>query len=219
MHSIHFLTCALTVAAVLLVLSGVVPAAAATFTVNRTLDAVDARPGDGVCETAPGNRICTLRAAIQESNARPGADTINLPAGTYTLTLQVAGHEDLAVNGDLDITDALSVVGAGASGTIITIGDPGPPLELERIFDIHGPITVTIRGVTLLRGGRRDGVGAGAGILNRGGTLAVELEARSSFSRSLGNHIVVGVRARWSLPGAMFREVAGEQRHFPTRIR
>jgi len=125
-----------------------VPAAAATFTVNRTHDAVDARPGDGVCETAPGNRICTLRAAIQEANARPGADTVNVPAGTYTITLLNSVHEDRAVDGDLDITDSLTLTGAGAAKTIITT--TRAPIDVgERILHILGPITVDIRGVTI----------------------------------------------------------------------
>src|SRR4030065_2429571 len=72
---------------------------AATFTVNSTADAVDANPGDGVCETAPGNGVCTLRAAVQEANALPGADTINLPAGIYLLTRP--GNDSNALNGDL----------------------------------------------------------------------------------------------------------------------
>ena len=50
------------------------------FTVNSTVDAVDANPGDGVCETAPGNGACTLRAAVQEANDLPGMDEINVPA-------------------------------------------------------------------------------------------------------------------------------------------
>ena len=47
-----------------------------THTVNNTGDGSDANPGDGVCETAASNGICTLRAAIQEANARTGADKI-----------------------------------------------------------------------------------------------------------------------------------------------
>ena len=50
----------------------------ATFTVNSVVDAVDANPGNGICTTAGG--ICTLRAAIQETNALAGADIITLPA-------------------------------------------------------------------------------------------------------------------------------------------
>ena len=57
------------------------------FTVNSTEDAVDANPGDTFCETAPGNRICTLRAAIQEANSFPIEHNITLPKGPYNLTL------------------------------------------------------------------------------------------------------------------------------------
>ena len=50
-----------------------------TMTVNSTGDAVDANPGDAVCSTS-GN-VCTLRAAVMEANARPGAENIhfNIP--------------------------------------------------------------------------------------------------------------------------------------------
>ena len=63
-------------------------ASAATFTVNSFIDARDASPGDGFCETAPGNGVCTLRAAIMEMNTNrllPVPDTIILPAGLYKL--------------------------------------------------------------------------------------------------------------------------------------
>lgn len=51
-----------------------------SLVVNSTLDADDKTPGDGLCLTS-GN-VCTLRAAIQEANARPpydGYDTLALP--------------------------------------------------------------------------------------------------------------------------------------------
>ena len=60
-------------------------AEAATFTVDSTTDAVDASPANGVCATA--GAVCTLRAAIQESNELAGADTVTVPAGTHTLTM------------------------------------------------------------------------------------------------------------------------------------
>ena len=41
---------------------------AAIFYVNSDAAVNDATPGDGTCETASGNGICTLRAAIQEAN-------------------------------------------------------------------------------------------------------------------------------------------------------
>src|SRR3989442_8077572 len=101
---------------VLLLSGGDKPASAASFTINSTVDAVDASPGDGVCAEATG--ACTLRAAIMETNALPGTDTITLPAGTYTLTIPGAG-EDASATGDLDITDVLTISGAGADSTII----------------------------------------------------------------------------------------------------
>src|SRR5579862_2370328 len=91
---------------------------AATFTVTDTADVIDAHPGDGICETATGNGICTLRAAIQESNALAGSDTVNLPAGTYTLTIP-GTDEDMSASGDLDITDDLTIIGAGQRSTIV----------------------------------------------------------------------------------------------------
>ncbi len=61
---------------------------AQTFIVNSTADLVDVVPGNGVCETSTLGE-CTLRAAIMESNANPGADTIhfNIPgAGPFTIS-------------------------------------------------------------------------------------------------------------------------------------
>lgn len=82
-------------AAVLLLLALLAPLAvgtpaarAAGFVVNSTGDGVDATPGDGQCRTSAG--ACTLRAAIMETNALPGADTIsfNIPgSGTQRIQL------------------------------------------------------------------------------------------------------------------------------------
>ncbi|MDZ4767900.1 MAG: choice-of-anchor Q domain-containing protein [Chloroflexota bacterium] len=52
---------------------------AATFIVtNPDTDLSDSNPGNGVCSTSAGN--CTLRAAVEEANALPGADTITMNA-------------------------------------------------------------------------------------------------------------------------------------------
>src|SRR5580765_8589899 len=59
----------------------------ASFTVNDLRDLSDANPGDGVCDTTSGGGVCTLRAAIEESNALAGADTINFSvSGTIVLS-------------------------------------------------------------------------------------------------------------------------------------
>jgi len=60
-----------------------------TFTVNSLLDTADLSLLDGVCDVDPGPlTTCTLRAAIQEANAQPGADTIGFTiVGGGTITL------------------------------------------------------------------------------------------------------------------------------------
>src|SRR2546426_3780585 len=150
-------------------LLAVAPVAAATFTVNDTADAVDAVLGDGTCATAGGT--CTLRAAIQEANALPGPDTIMVPAGTYLLTIE-GRDEDLAVTGDLDITDDVTITGAGADRTILDGNG------IDRIFDIELPtsrvaIVVAIAALTIRNGNSGPGALADGGGLYNSGTLTL----------------------------------------------
>lgn len=134
-----------------------------SITVNSTLDAVDANLSDSVCETAPGNLVCTLRAAIQTANALPGSDTILLPSGTYTLTIEGTA-EDYALTGDLDIRDDLTIQGAGPATTIIDGNN------LDRVFNLPVAKTVVISGLTIQNGAN---VSSGAGIFNNGGNLTL----------------------------------------------
>ncbi len=157
-----------------------VPVYAVNFAVDSTADAVDANPGDGVCDDGAGR--CTLRAAIQETNALAGPDIITLPAGTYTLSIPGA-DEDAAATGDLDITDDLTLTGAGRVTTVIDGG------AIDRV--IHSAldgqsITVTISGVSVENG--RTSFSGGAGIFNGRFGLGL-LELRSVFVR---NNIVAG---------------------------
>src|SRR5262249_4416352 len=55
---------------------GEVVAASFTFTVDSSLDDSDAFPGDGICASPSGR--CTLRAAVEESNALAGENTIEI---------------------------------------------------------------------------------------------------------------------------------------------
>src|SRR5215207_3647909 len=103
-------------------------AAAANFVVDSNADKADADPGDGLCQTTEGE--CTLRAAIQEANGLEGADSISIPAGTYTLTLEGSG-EDAAASGDLDISDSLTIRGAGMGSTLIDANG------LDRAFQVQ----------------------------------------------------------------------------------
>ena len=98
-----------------------------TFAVNSTLDEPDATIGDGLCVSTPSGK-CTLRGAIQETNALAGKDIIDVPVGTYTLTIGGAS-EDAAATGDLDITDDLKIDGASGIAEIDAAG-------IDRVFDI-----------------------------------------------------------------------------------
>jgi CSLREA domain-containing protein len=107
---------------------------AATFTTNSTADTADVSAGDGICETAPGNGVCTLRAALQEANALAGADTINVAAGTYVLTA-----------GELQIGSDMTIAGAGAATTIIDGNANGSVFR-------GGSTAVGISGLTIQNG-------------------------------------------------------------------
>jgi len=135
-----------------------VPARAVTFTVESQADEADVLIGDGLCASAGG--ACTLRAALQEANALPGADAIDVPAGMYRLSLGpgFAVDEDAAAAGDLDVTDDLTISGAGVGRTVLSAK------KLDRVFHVLSPATVEISGVTI-----RDGLThTGAGIWNLG---------------------------------------------------
>jgi CSLREA domain-containing protein len=122
--------------------------------VNSTNDAPDAHPGDGRCRTSAGK--CTLRAAVQEANARKQADDkpwrVLVPGGHYTLTRH--GLDDNASRGDLDLRFHGEVVGEGQSKTIVD-GD-----HADRVFDLFGP-DVRVAHLTVTDGLATDGPGGG----------------------------------------------------------
>jgi hypothetical protein len=118
--------------------AGAAGAAGMNVVVNDTADRLDTSPGDGQCRTSAGT--CTLRAAIQETNAISGADIVQLPPGTYELGIAPLNQNDVTT-GDLDITDSLAIIGAGASATIVDGGAPpaGAPVRvrgLDRLFEV-----------------------------------------------------------------------------------
>jgi len=149
--------------------------AAVTFTVNSPSDVVASAPLDnGVCETAPGNGVCTLRAAIMKANHTPGGPhTVNVPANLYTLIIPsantAAGSE---AAGALSIAASMNIIGAGASTTVI---DANGPVTADRGFRIVGGIAVNIAGVTVRNGDatKADGFGNVAGGIYNQGTLTL----------------------------------------------
>ncbi|HEY3188624.1 MAG TPA: choice-of-anchor Q domain-containing protein, partial [Solirubrobacteraceae bacterium] len=140
-------------------------------------DAPDVKPGDHHCRTS--GLTCTLRAAIQEADATGGVDNVIVPPGRYRLSSVpspepgAAGERD-AGNGDLDITEDLTVRGAGAAQT--TVDGAG----LDRVFEIASDTTALISDMTIT-GGDADGgdtsaeIGLGGGVLNQGTAILERL--------------------------------------------
>ena len=142
--------------------------AGSTIAVNMTADAPDAGPLDGVCDSdleVPGEQ-CTLRAAVQHANVTDGADTIEVPAGTYILSIPInnrltgaggGGPVDSGANGDLDITTDMTIVGEGALATVVDAN------AIDRAIEIQPPgagaFHVTITGVGITGGNASDTTG------------------------------------------------------------
>jgi CSLREA domain-containing protein len=125
--------------------------AALIFNVDSTADEPDATPGDGSCASTPSN-LCTLRAAVQEANALSGADTIILPAGSYTLTISGKG-ENLAATGDLDILESVTIQGAGTELTTLDANG------VDRAWQIFSPAVVNLSGLAIQGGDSGAGLG------------------------------------------------------------
>ena len=141
--------------------------AASTFTVNSTADEVDSDVSDGVCRTAAGT--CTVRAAFMQANTEGSVGAvINIPAGTYVLSRPIISGNDGDAAGNLNITTygAVTVVGAGATSTIIDAA------QIAGVLQTSDSANVTIRGLTL-RGGAPANGSEGYGVQNAG-TLRIE---------------------------------------------
>lgn len=136
-----------------------------TFIVDSEGDEPDALQGDGVCETADG--LCTLRAAIQESNATVflTADLFNntnaiiLPEGHFKFiepplipTVVAEGTSDA---GMLSVLGSTNIRGAGARKTIID-GN-----QIDRVFGVGPNALLTISDATITGG-------TASGIFNQG---------------------------------------------------
>ncbi len=82
---------------------------------------------------------CSLRGAIIAANGASGADVIDVPEGAYALTI-AGGAEEASATGDLDITDGLTINGAGANSTTVAAGTG----FADRIFHNVPNVSTTI---------------------------------------------------------------------------
>jgi CSLREA domain-containing protein len=152
------------------------PADATTFTsyaVNSTADTT----GGSLCTVQPPTAAtpCTLRAAVAIANTSTGV-TINVPAGTYTLSA-----------GALNISKPMTIIGAerqpGASATTID------GAAKDRVFNITAT-GVTIDGVVARNGAPKTGAG-GAIEIAKGATATITKSTVSGSTATQGAGIQV----------------------------
>lgn len=119
-------------------------------TTNDTLDGDANTTSLAALTLNPGaDGKVSLREAIIAANNTVGADTVSLAAGTYALS-RPGTNEDAANTGDLDITDSLTINGAGANATYVDGG------ALDRVFEVHNGSIVSVQGVTIRNGAAPD---------------------------------------------------------------
>lgn len=151
-----------------------VASADTTITVNSTADApLSQAPCSG------GSADCTLRAALQQASSLSGNVTVQVPAGTYALTVPQTSPrtsvDDGSVgnlviqNPDTGVQRTVTVAGAGAGATVI---DGGARLvsgawtagDGDRVLQINGTLgglTVAVSGVTITGGNATSVTGCG----------------------------------------------------------
>lgn len=143
------------------------PAQAATFTVNTAADIA------GVC--GPG---CSLRQAIGSANATPGPDTIRLPPGNYNLTLLGAG-ENANATGDLDVFSTIDIIPTAAAGARTIRG-----MDADRVFHVANAFqALSLTGVTVTDGR----TAAPGGAIHAAGNLTL-------ISSTVSSSLETGVR-------------------------
>src|SRR5207249_2707731 len=160
----------------------------ATITVDRTDDVASA----SACTGAASD--CSLRGAVTFANAN-ASTVINIPAGTYNITLTGA-TEDLNATGDLDLlagASGVSFVGAGAATTIIQVA---AGLN-ERIFQVTPGVNPVVgwtgswSGLTMQNGGTPTGTAAlSGGAILCGGTDNVYTISSCTFNNNILNGTV-----------------------------
>ncbi|MEX0992492.1 MAG: choice-of-anchor Q domain-containing protein [Solirubrobacterales bacterium] len=163
------------VALLLLAVGQVQAARAATIGVTTTTDELNS---DGDCSLREAIQAANSDAGIDACGAGAGADTINVPAGTYTTTIAGSGENA----GDLDILSELAIEGSSGSPTVVDGG------ALGAVFDV-GPgmfgLNVSMSHLTIRNGVR--------GIVNQGGVLTLNSSTVTGNTADGGGGIYNGI--------------------------
>lgn len=168
-------------AAILICFLAVCPASRADyFAVDVNSDAHDLAPGDGVC-AADDFSGCSLRAAIEEANSRPGPDTIEITAAVTSVALtegalivtddgthvfgstgrpildgfaNLAGSPILILQSDSNVISALTVKRSRGDGVLITGRGNliGGAAEIDCVFFLQNGLDPVSSAAVRLRG-------------------------------------------------------------------
>jgi hypothetical protein len=128
------------------------------YVVNSTSDVGhDPATGDGFCETAIGNGVCTLRAAIEETNGHPGTDGIrfNIPTTDPGYNAQTRVYTIKVSSVLPNLSDSVNITGPGATSLTVQRDVGG-----FRIFNVTTTGAVNFSGLTIALGYAGDYGGA-----------------------------------------------------------
>lgn len=175
-----------------MVLSSSATVGSKIFLVDSFVDEADANPGDGLCATVAED--CSLRAAIEEANAREQNDSIVLPGGltpmTYTLS---SGFGTLEISTSMSIQSpdrvGLRTIDGHLMATQPVIKVTATGVVIAGLMIQNGPLggVVLEPGAELALSNSTVSVNAVSGILNKGGTLTLN---NVTISNNIGTGLV-----------------------------
>lgn len=156
------------------------------ITVDTTNDTADANPSDRVCNDGTG--ACSLRAAVQTASYLSGLITIQLPGGTFELTITGAG-EQFGATGDLDVIvpsqSTISISGS-TSATSPTIIQGASGWD-DRIFEVaNGSVSFSN---LIIRGGNVADIGGGIKASNTSSVYLSNCQISNNSSTGNGGGI------------------------------
>lgn len=160
------------------------PASATMINVTATVDDTTV---NGNCTLREALIAANTNAAVDACPAGSSVDVIDVPGGTYVLTLTGAG-DDTAATGDLDITSGTTTInGAGVGATVID-GN-----LTDRVIDVDPAsvgVTAILNGLTIT-----NGVAPVAASASVGGGV------RSAGTLTVTNALITGNRAGGAVVG------------------
>ena len=142
-------------------------------------DADDAAQGDGICATSGG--VCTLRAALQEANARASCGVIDINfSGVSSITLG---------SGLPDINHNVNINGPGANQLIVQRNLSAPQFRIFQVQTGTATISATISGLTASGGlftNRNKNIAGG--IYNAGSLQLKDVRVSANFAGAIWNN-------------------------------